>query len=163
MSFYPGSDRRKISAEMANCPICENHKQHRIVETHNEFTMLECAECGLQFSDPLEYSSDSYKDSYAGSDANLGKNYQERLDGDSTRITSLQAFEWQEPYKRRVIEYLRREFLSGSPILDVGCGSGVFLAALKEVGLRPYGMDVAHAPIGMLRDLGVLPIEVVSR
>lgn len=136
------------------CPVCKDDAQPRTVEMHNEFTIYECSNCSLQYSDPIEYSSDSYAESYEGSDAALGKSYEDRLERDLKKIQDHQAFEWQEPYKRRVIEYLVRNLLAGSPVLDIGCGSGVFLAAMKEVGLRPYGMDVAVAPIDMLNRAG---------
>jgi len=40
-------------------------------------------------------------------------------------------------------------------ILDVGCGSGDFLTAAKERGLRPKGIDVSEDGAGLCREKGL--------
>jgi SAM-dependent methyltransferase len=46
---------------------------------------------------------------------------------------------------------LQREVRAGERVLDLGCGAGRFLAALKEAGAEPIGVELAEAAAGRAR------------
>src|SRR5437667_123446 len=47
---------------------------------------------------------------------------------------------------QKVFDFLK-PVKSGSMILDVGCGTGLFLRAATDAGLEPYGIDIAPKAI----------------
>lgn len=68
--------------------------------------------------------------------------YRDRLRGDDNYLRSV------------AIEHL--SFFEGqSPVLDIGCGRGTFLALLKEHGLTAYGIDCDPQEVARSLDRGV--------
>lgn len=57
-----------------------------------------------------------------------------------------------------VIRHIQRKFLkyfqNASPILDIGCGRGIFLQLLAEVGIAGVGVDHSEAAVSTCRDKG---------
>jgi 2-polyprenyl-3-methyl-5-hydroxy-6-metoxy-1,4-benzoquinol methylase len=63
-------------------------------------------------------------------------------------------------YQRDRTRHLKAVFREGATVLDIGCGSGVFLATLRDLGMRVTGQDVSPQPTEAgRRELG---IELVS-
>lgn len=65
-----------------------------------------------------------------------------------------------EDIKGRISQYLGRLVLAGAgqsskPIVDVGCGRGEWLEALKESGLAAYGVDSNSMMVERSRSLGL--------
>ena len=57
-----------------------------------------------------------------------------------------------EPYaweRRRTL--LLAEVRPGERVLDLGCGAGAFLAALRDAGAQPVGVDIAEAALERAR------------
>jgi 2-polyprenyl-3-methyl-5-hydroxy-6-metoxy-1,4-benzoquinol methylase len=57
-----------------------------------------------------------------------------------------------EPYaweRRRAL--LLGEVRPGERVLDLGCGAGAFLAALRDAGAQPVGVDIAEAALERAR------------
>lgn len=54
-------------------------------------------------------------------------------------------------YRRKRVDLVRSLVSPGSKVLDVGCGTGTLAAALRDAGLRVFGLD---ASTGMLGQLG---------
>lgn len=52
-------------------------------------------------------------------------------------------------YYARIIDILRP--YPGKSILDVGCGTGKFLALATEIGLKAYGIDISEVAIELAR------------
>lgn len=57
------------------------------------------------------------------------------------------AWQWR---RRRAL--LARELRSGEKVLDLGCGSGAFLVALKELGAVGIGVDLSEAALCLARE-----------
>jgi SAM-dependent methyltransferase len=57
-----------------------------------------------------------------------------------------QPWEWQ---RRRAL--LLREARPGERVLDLGCGAGRFVAALREAGAEPVGVEIAEAALARAR------------
>ena len=92
--------------------------------TAEMFTVVGCAGCGLARLDPQP--------------ADIGRFYPERYWHQPGRL--------EEIYRRLVIadhvRFARRALGAGRRILDVGCGSGLFLRALRD-RLQAKGTDIA--------------------
>ncbi|MFQ5879351.1 MAG: class I SAM-dependent methyltransferase [Dehalococcoidia bacterium] len=52
------------------------------------------------------------------------------------------------------LERLKRTLPKGAPVLDVGCGMGLFLALLEEAGFESIGLEVSRQSVAFLRSLG---------
>jgi 2-polyprenyl-3-methyl-5-hydroxy-6-metoxy-1,4-benzoquinol methylase len=137
-------------------PLYEGIRDHYGIdaETHR---FLRCAECGSATLDPLPsperlaalYSADySFKPAPAHS-------AMRRL---------LQAIEWRcfyEPGYRRRLAILRRlTGLRSGRVLEVGCGSGLFLRFLREAGYAVEGVETSPSDAAYAREsLGLTVYE----
>lgn len=129
-----------------------------VIETHGSFVILRCASCGLQFADPMKANTDNYALAYdRGGQAPaevageglpyLGWTEQAspNLDEFGVFLTAAQQF---------ALRKARNRVPKGSPGVDIGFGAGWFLGAMKSIGLRPYGLEVAQSPIRILGQKG---------
>jgi SAM-dependent methyltransferase len=103
------------------CGVCENSSPLSKKEQHNEFTLFECKECNGQFWFPMENPGSEW----------YGKD--ERY-----------SFRNLNPLKKP--ERNHRQFLQDLPapnskLLDLGMGTGNFLAAARMKGYDVYGID----------------------
>jgi SAM-dependent methyltransferase len=131
----------------------------QLIEVYRHFFIYECLECGLQFADPLEYDPQAYEQAYKGTHECLdpGGEYWRVLSLHAQIISSGKIEEmWMflRGAQRLAIEWLEKNIPRSSIILDLGCGTGLFLMALKNKGFIPLGMDIAQFPIDMLRKQG---------
>ena len=55
------------------------------------------------------------------------------------------------PAFQEVISWLRRNCNPGSAVLDVGCGPGLFMHALRRSGFEAVGVDVGEAAVNLNR------------
>ena len=67
------------------------------------------------------------------------------------RAPSRQAF-LQEELDRALLDEL--DWPAGERVLDVGCGPGVYLRALRARGARPHGIDLVPALLARARGIG---------
>ena len=137
------------------CLACSHTSDCVFIESVGEFTMYQCPKCGLQFSDPMSYSADDYDSSYSGTGGDaLVKSYKASMEMNRSLIARRDYFNGHDS-KEMVFQYVKSSFHKDSPILDLGCGSGTFLAALKDSGFaNVMGMDVAREPIELLSQDG---------
>ncbi len=78
-----------------------------------------------------------------GSGARQGELWGQRP-GDWAAIEEQQLPAYEESIRRTGIG-------PGDRVLDVGCGSGVFLRAVTDLGARPYGLDASRALLRVAR------------
>ena len=68
---------------------------------------------------------------------------------------------WADPPDAPPWEWERRKTLllaearPGERVLDLGCGAGAFLTALREAGADPVGVEIAEAAVERARTTGV--------
>ncbi len=136
------------------CPVCEKNVG-KVVDDVPGFRVVECKNCGLQYADPLAYDVDSYTRAYEKGEGEIERqgNYRAAFEaavrfGISNPVVFLTAAQ------RQALAWLKKNLLPGSPVLDVGCGVGYFLAALEEAGFEAYGIDVAGPPVSFLKEIG---------
>jgi SAM-dependent methyltransferase len=59
------------------------------------------------------------------------------------------------PSQRLALRWLKERAAPGATIIDCGCGSGLFLRALRRAGLRGVGVEVSAALVEMLSRRGM--------
>lgn len=115
------------AANDVRCPACHKIGTSRQVGVYKEWTLYECAGCGIHhFWPATNPGADWYEDNemYAGRD--------------------LMVVDWLGWYHRAALENL--PIRSGSS-LDVGCGNGAFVAALRDRGFDASGIDFSERAI----------------
>lgn len=139
------------------CPVCESKGGFSEVDHLQIFKIWCCQLCGLEFSNPMSYDPKRYNQLYSDSQVTQSHKYSGfalQLERWGNGIPIGQAKYVLKSYERLAIDILQQRFSKDDYILDLGCGSGRFLAALREWGFRPLGMDVASEPISVLKGLG---------
>jgi SAM-dependent methyltransferase len=118
------------------CPICSQRETRKVAAWRLGYTIHECKDCGLLFSDPLP------------TPAQLHAYYQ----GFLHKKPSAAALEGEiENDVRMLRELLGLEAGGGLRFLDHGGGTGVTFAAAKRLGFDAYFNDVDQASIDFVR------------
>ncbi len=117
-----------------DCPMCGGRPARSAFPYETRFnnvvfSYLECSDCRSVFVDPipddktfaLMYAKDAYHDCH----------YADGVD---------KADQDHKAYSQSA-KLLKGELLTGSLVLDYGCGLGGFLLALREEGLVPFGIE----------------------
>jgi len=128
--------------ETAQCDLCGlSNLQTWDVARGN--TLSRCLNCGLIFVNP-RITDKSKKERLIYSDE-----YFERAD----RMTQKMITARQKSYRQEIekLESLTPGAISGGKILDVGCGTGVFLKAFNDIRWETYGCDVSTYAVAEAR------------
>lgn len=156
-----------MSLVSAICPVCRTSGAFLEVERSEPYTILQCPSCGLGFSDKMTYRAELYESAYRSSaDADTcrqtgGVDYRGYLGSAPALIRKRRSFRisffrWivLSPAQRAALAWLRSELPPGARVLDVGFGTGLFMAALRSFGFAPIGLDVAGEACERLRASG---------
>jgi SAM-dependent methyltransferase len=137
-----GTERAAMEAAPPVCPACNEAAQAGAIERYGRYELFGCAACGLQFWEPRELPDARwYEQMYGGRDA---------------KVLPL------EPGHK----YFLADALAprGGDLLDIGCGTGNFLAAARDAGYRVTGTELdrnaarfAKQRLGLTR---VLPLTI---
>lgn len=114
--------------------------------TQNRFSLVECAGCGLIRLDPLptpEQLARFYPNEY----------WWDSDDSAADRLSEL--------YRQLVLQdhahFVTQGEMAAGPVLDIGCGGGSFLAALKRRGHEVIGMDTSRRAASIARSRHGVP------
>jgi SAM-dependent methyltransferase len=164
------------------CPICGAETIHgEVAPSWGEFRR--CTSCTLEFAYPLQRGQDPrdlFDDAYQGRvTTNAMEDFGRRVSQRHVILDELgepQLWFW-TPAFEQVLSWLKRHYPPGSTVLEIGCGLGFFLHALRNEGFRATGLDVAetvveinrkdgfsvwHGPIESMPDGWVQPEAVVA-
>lgn len=123
---------------MRVCPNCKS-KENKLRIKEKDFLIVRCRSCGLTFLlNPPEESviyEDYYQIEFKGDDYNK-----------DSRFPHLKEIFEINKQRTSLLKTLSREFI-GFNILDVGCGSGLFLKSCKDVGFNCEGIDVSKTAL----------------
>jgi len=139
------------------CPVCDSKSGFTEVERFRNFKIWRCEFCELQFSDPMSYDGKLYDQLYSDSRVTRSHKYSGfalQLDRWGKGIPKGQGKYVLKSYERLAITILQQHFSREGYILDIGCGAGRFLSALRDWGFQPLGMDIALEPVRVLGRLG---------
>lgn len=110
------------------CPMCRAGAA-RFLGAKNGFTLFRCGACGFLYLDPMPAAED-FDRLYGGDEG-----------------TAIESYPKAASRRRRgfikAAKYLR--YIRGRDVLDVGCGGGFVVEAMRRVGARAAGID-PHAP-----------------
>lgn len=121
-----------------NCPICDNKafENHLTAKDHflsqETFTIVRCTECNFLFTNPrptVDQSGQYYQSTEYISHSNTNKGLINKIYRQVRNISLKQ--------KTKLIQ---KYFKSGN-VLDIGCGTGHFLNALKNTGFDVKGIE----------------------
>jgi len=158
-SFCPMVNRK--------CPVCGDDKSHSSISRFKDRTYRRCIKCGIIYMErinapPIEYDNDYFFDSYI---KQYGKTYLEDFENikksGKRRIKIIKYINKKyrinhEGEQRRINEHKADDFLNNLSLLDIGCAYGPFLAAAKEEGYSPFGIDPAEDAVRYVNDtLGI--------
>jgi SAM-dependent methyltransferase len=157
---------------MSACLVCGSagytpvfHGSDRLYQTTTkQFAVVRCGQCGLLRLDPQPTPEE------------LGRYYPDNYwfapdEGTASRL--------EEGYRRLVlrdhVQFVAQALGSSTargPLLDVGCGGGLFLGLMRERGFRVVGLDNSHEAAGiawrrqqvpaMVADLQRVPLRAGS-
>jgi SAM-dependent methyltransferase len=140
----------------ATCPVCGSASRpgEQIPDWGG---WRECVECTLKFADPLGREHDAvpwFSEAYRGGiEYNGMTDFRNRVQQRRVILDELDAPElwfW-TPAFAEVISWLKAELKPGATVLDVGCGLGFFLHALRKEGFNAVGLDVAEPAVELTR------------
>lgn len=143
---------------MIACIVC-GAPTEIVIGYHRDYRLLQCPNCGLQFSDPMLGATANYAQAYDqnGAPAEVageGLPFLGWTEAASQGLVEFPAF--LSTAQQFALELIQQRFPQHQrlPALDIGFGAGWFLGALRTQGLCPYGAEVADAPVDVLRKKG---------
>ncbi|MEX0683151.1 MAG: class I SAM-dependent methyltransferase [Dehalococcoidia bacterium] len=125
----------------------------------SDHELRRCPEDGLVFAWPMELPAtpkDLFAQAYTGkiADAQM-EMFHHRMIWRADLLRSPSAANSAlAPVQRKALRYLKKNVAVGSPVLDIGCGSGLFLQALQSAGYQPSGVEVAGPVVDFLHGAG---------
>ena len=135
---------------MRACPNCRS-EDCKIKLTDGDFKIVKCSGCGLVYLQNVPEESEIYEDYY-----------EIKFSKDDYSIDSKYDF-LAEIYaiNRQRLCFLKKYRKKGK-LLDVGCGSGLFMKAVSDQGYDIYGIDVSSKALSFARDEFKLDVQEKS-
>src|SRR5882724_11066762 len=136
------NDSDKRAAAAALCPACDEPVGNPALENYGKYKRFACAACGLEFWEPREMPDARW--------------YEQIYDGRDEELLPL------EPGHKYFLEDAAAP--RDGELLDIGCGTGNFLAAARDAGYGVTGIELdrnaarfAKERLGLPR---VLPLTI---
>jgi 2-polyprenyl-3-methyl-5-hydroxy-6-metoxy-1,4-benzoquinol methylase len=123
---------------ITQCPVCANSafSEYLVTQdyflTRENFTIQKCVNCGLKFTNPRP-SKDRLPGYYESTDYISHSNVNKGLINKIYRMVRNYALSKKASFIRT--------FVPAGRILDIGCGTGEFLATMKKFDFEPAGIE----------------------
>jgi SAM-dependent methyltransferase len=135
-------ERQEGAAPAASCPACNQTSRESAIEQYGRYELLGCGACGLEFWEPREMPDARW--------------YERMYGGRDEKVLPL------EPgHKYFLVDTLAPH---DGKLLDIGCGTGNFLAAARDAGYGVTGIELDRNAAGFAKErLGlqrVLPLTI---
>jgi len=154
--------REQGSGHRVQCVVCGSVAASTVMRgsdrlyhtTAREFDVVRCGECGLMRLDPqptLEELKQYYPENYWFAPDNSAASRMEEA--------------WRRLVLRdhvRFVTQALRESRAQGPVLDVGCGGGLFLGMLRERGYRVVGLDFSREAAAVAWRRQQVPVVVAE-
>ena len=146
----------KKDSSSPKCPVCEGKSEyHHTVPNWGE--QRQCLACGLTFAHPMtlpEEPTRLFEEAYMGRTKwqNMGEYHKRVLRRD--HLEKLQLSPLLNPAKINALNWIKEHVAPGSYVLDIGCGLGDFLDALRHAGFNPIGLEPSKSVVEKLRQRG---------
>ncbi|MCX6287861.1 MAG: class I SAM-dependent methyltransferase [Bacteroidetes bacterium] len=128
---------------LKNCPSCNSTSYKTRINgydyflSNEEFIIVECNECGLNFTNPRPGIADSVR-FYDSADY---------ISHDTSKKGLLTlVYTYARNFMLRKKLSIVEGYSKGKNILDIGCGTGEFLNFCKKKGLETYGVELNRKP-----------------
>ena len=139
----------------APCPVCGT-PSNTLAPAPGWGTWLVCRSCGLEHVIPREMPAtpvELYGDAYEGRrDENAMEEFHERVAQRRALLPHPELWFWTPAFDEAIA--WAASLAGGDPVLEIGCGLGFALHAMRDRGMRPTGLDVAELPVKLNRDDG---------
>ncbi len=142
---------------MSHCILCTSESERFMKLDGCE--IRKCTECGLMYAEPMQLpdSAESFfTDAYNGRiqtpemrDIGL------RLEFMKSRKSSDRSFLLIRGAHKESLKWIKANAYPGSTILDIGCGPGAFLHALRRAGFHSVGIEPSLDVVEILKAEGL--------
>ena len=143
------------------CLICDYHGIMAPVESVPSFPMHRCPSCRLEFCYPMPADTRQYESAYQGDKQSLGQEaaeYEGRVNLSAKILQEDMSWPVVSSFltspQLAVLRDLKKRIPSGALVLDIGCGTGLFLMALRLRGYDPAGSDCSDTALRPAREAG---------
>jgi 2-polyprenyl-3-methyl-5-hydroxy-6-metoxy-1,4-benzoquinol methylase len=145
-----------MQQELVHCPLCHSGQFHLFITSKDysvsgeAFAIDQCQQCSLLFTNPRP------------SEADLGKYYQsDTYISHTNEGNSLvnKAYKLVRHYTLRQKVALINQWSQPGELLDIGCGTGHFLAAAREKGWQVEGVEINDKARALAAELLGQPIS----
>lgn len=120
MLFYTHWNRGKKKTSQMECPICLRQTEIVEITYWKGYTLYQCRNCDIQFWNPMR---------------NLGARWYEASLETRSTLSTPDKLNWYH------FQFLRDRPVPRGRLLDVGCGTGVFLYEVSKYGYKVTGVD----------------------
>ena len=149
---------------VSTCAACGSREWSH-VENWRGFEIVQCHECGLQFTLNPQYEPEQYEDAYEGS-GNIPVPEEHsyvytspaerlRLEADALFVAPPRL----TPAERLALRWLRNNAPRNALVVDCGCGTGRFLRALNRHGFQSVGIDISAEIVDLLSKAGLTAVQ----
>jgi SAM-dependent methyltransferase len=164
-------DEKTISRGAVACDLCGASSYQALFQANDRrfgfagtFTIARCAECGLTRTEPQPVDPSAFypTDAYYSFAPPVPPSDRRRI-----RLREAYGLPAKADRTTRLISRLgAKRSTPGLPpgppgdLLDVGCGSGEFLLALREVGWNCHGVEVSEHAVAAARSAGLTSVQL---
>jgi SAM-dependent methyltransferase len=147
------------------CDACGGHGATPVLESGDRrfglggrFAVVRCDGCGLVRTDPRPEDLGAH---YPAGDYYSFRPPAEPTARERARVRGAYGLNGVPRAERALAALGRDRLMPGLPpgppgdVLDVGCGSGEFLLALREAGWRPHGIEISEPAVEAARAAGL--------